>query len=395
MNKPFDIVIFALSRAKQDYSSPIMSLCEQFVKNHRVFFVNNPFTWKDALKIIAKGNIKEGVARFTGGEEKLENGIHVVTPKAVFPANFLGKKGFSIANKRNTKNVRKAIGDVIAKNKVDDYVYINAYNPFYIDVLPKRPQPLIKIYHCMDEISESKYIQKHGTEYEIELMKQTDFTVCTSTELQKEKGKTAREAFLLQNAANIELFGIPEIPHQVPADLSGQTQPKVLYVGNIDDRVDFEMLKEVIELRKDMTFVFVGPTSSHDKYLKEIIALDNTLFLGVKKLEDVPAYIHNVQCTIIPFKRNKLTKSIYPLKINEYLAAGKPVVSTGFSEDIKSFSDNIGISNDAEGFAEKLLSAVESDSEELVKKRLYKASFSSWEARANAFIKIMEDYLSR
>ena len=95
---------------------------------------------------------------------------------------------------------------------------------------------------------------------------------------------------------------------------------------------------------------------------------------------------------IIPYKRNTLTKSIYPLKINEYLGAGKPVVSTHFSEDIFSFNDVAYIAEDHDQFISLIDKAIEEDTESKKLERVKRAEENTWSARVEQFWKYFEQW---
>ena len=110
-------------------------------------------------------------------------------------------------------------------------------------------------------------------------------------------------------------------------------------------------------------------------------------------MSELPSYLKYSHCCLIPFLCNELTKSIYPLKINEYLAAGKPVVSTHFSSDIASFSDVAYISDNHQEFVSNIDQAIADDNEQRVIQRVNFSSGNTWEARALDFIKLTSQYL--
>jgi glycosyltransferase involved in cell wall biosynthesis len=91
----------------------------------------------------------------------------------------------------------------------------------------------------------------------------------------------------------------------------------------------------------------------------------------------------------VPFKKNILTKSIYPLKINEYLAAGKPVIATGFSEDIYSFKNVIHIAENDEEFVYAIDKAITENSQEMIKARMQVAQQNTWTSRVKQFWEII------
>ena len=98
-------------------------------------------------------------------------------------------------------------------------------------------------------------------------------------------------------------------------------------------------------------------------------------------------------CCLIPFLCNTLTKSIYPLKINEYLSGGKPVIATNFSEDIQSFKDQIYLADTEEAFVQLIDKALAPQSEQVIKDRIALAESNTWTARINQFWDIMDKHL--
>ena len=122
--------------------------------------------------------------------------------------------------------------------------------------------------------------------------------------------------------------------------------------------------------------------------------LPNVVFTGGMSIEALPPYLKYFDCAIIPFNCNTLTKSIYPLKINEYLAAGKAVVATNFSEDIQSFKDHIYLAKDEDTFVKLVGEAVNDSSPETIKRRVHLAEQNTWTARIEQFWNIVENHLS-
>src|SRR5690606_26971458 len=97
--------------------------------------------------------------------------------------------------------------------------------------------------------------------------------------------------------------------------------------------------------------------------------LPNLVFAGSRKPEELPAYLRQFDCCIIPYLKNTLTRSIYPLKINEYLAAGRPVVATRFSEDIYAFRPVAEIADSHDAFLDAIDTAIADNSTERQKER--------------------------
>src|SRR5690606_5281774 len=139
----------------------------------------------------------------------------------------------------------------------------------------------------------------------------------------------------------------------------------------------------------------VGPVTTDEHKNVGLAGLPNVIMTGPKKLEELPRYLQYMDCTIIPFKKNILTRSIYPLKVNEYLAAGRPVVSSDFSEDIVGFAPEVLIAKDADEFVTSIDRAISTNDANKIKARRKVAQSNTWTSRVEAFWRIVENYLNR
>ena len=138
----------------------------------------------------------------------------------------------------------------------------------------------------------------------------------------------------------------------------------------------------------------VGP-ATQDTYRK--VGLDrmqNVIFTGRKHLRELPSYLKYADCCIIPFLCIPLTRSIYPLKINEYLSAAKPVVSTDFSEDIANFGSVALISRSHDEFINNISMAIRTDSTEKQAQRIGYSAGNNWKARAAELMDLIEKKIS-
>ena len=125
----------------------------------------------------------------------------------------------------------------------------------------------------------------------------------------------------------------------------------------------------------------------------ELDTLPNVILTGRKDIQDLPQYVKFMDVAIIPFRCNKLTKSIYPLKINEYLAGGRAVVSTNFSEDIRGFKDVIYLADNEAEFMQQINKAIAENSDEKVAERRQVAESNTWTARVKQVWEIVDKHL--
>jgi glycosyltransferase involved in cell wall biosynthesis len=251
------------------------------------------------------------------------------------------------------------------------------------------------IYYSVDNIGQSLYVSKHGPRLEAEMMRKADFALTTSRELWRQARKSNPKAYYLPNAAEVGLF--IQKPHQYaerPPEFADIKTPIIIYTGHIDVRLDYDLIRGILHAHPGKTLVMVGPHSIDKGLYDELAAFPNMKFLGRRSLSQLPVYLHHSHCAIIPFKCNELTKSIYPLKVNEYLAAGLPVVATAFSEDIQGFSDVIEIADSQEDFCRKITAAITNDTETSRDERVKVASGNNWEDRARKFWEIVGQFAS-
>jgi hypothetical protein len=398
-----DIIILALPRPDSKYSSTSFSLAKEFSRKHRVFYLENPFTVKDFWSLRNSEEVKSRRQALLRGKNfirkinGLPSGFHQVIPRLVIPINWLSAGWlYDRLSQWNDYILYTTIRKLIKEMNIREFVYMNSFNPFFGKYFPKTFKPNLFVYHTVDNIGQAIFVSKHGLRLENALVKKADITVTTSTELKRLKSEFSDHVYHVPNAADIDVFSsVFSTRFNRPADLEGIDQKIVLYIGNIKDRIDFRLCKALAERQPEMVFMFIGPINTREHIDVGLAQLPNVKFIGARSMDELPAYLQHAHCTMIPFEYSILTKSIYPLKINEYLGAGMPVVSTRFSDDIIGFKDVIYLADTADEFARLIGVAVTEDSEDARKKRLAVAQANTWVARGEQFLEIIHRYLKR
>ncbi|HTJ49897.1 MAG TPA: glycosyltransferase [Cyclobacteriaceae bacterium] len=396
----FDIIMLALPRWDGQYSSTSYSMAKALSMHGRVFYIDNPFTYKDYFSGRNKEQISKRKSALRNGKNifiipdaKYPN-LVAVTPKLTWPINWLPPGViYNTISKVNDAIVEECINQTIDTYNIKKYLFINSFNPLYGRFFSKRLKPYKTIYHSVDDISKSAYVSKHGTRLENEAVKNADVTLVTSMELKRLKSHHSANVIYLPNAADVALFNrAVEEDLPIPAEIKKISPDKkiICYTGNICHRLDYELLVKIANNYKDAVLLMIGPIAN-DNYKKAgLDTLTNVVFTGKKSLEELPAYLKYVHCCIIPFLCIPLTKSIYPLKINEYLSAGKPVVTTNFSEDIANFSDIALVSNDHDEFLQNIDKSLLMNSVDDIQQRVKYAAGNNWQARAEQFLEIVK-----
>lgn len=389
-----------MSRWDGQYSSAILSLAKELALTHRVFYVDHPFTLKDyhtkkdSKEIRSrKDALRNGKNMFTNPKGFPKNFI-AVTPQLVLPVNFLpAGLLYNFFSKWNDRIVFDAIRKTIQEFGIKKFIFLNSFDPFYMRSFPADFQPELFIYQTRDDISQARHSAKHGVYLENEQAKKAKLVLATSKELTKAKRELNPNTYHLPNAADVELFTEARGKNMpIPAELKNKNGKVILYMGNIGwARVDFPLLKKIAD-NPEWTLLLVGPTDSDEQTKVGLDKMPNVIFTGSKKISELPAYVAYSDCTLIPFQCNTLTKSIYPLKINEYLAAGKPVVTTNFSDDILDFKEVAYVANTHDEFLKMIGISLSEDSPERQKLRIKVAEQNSWTARVNTFWELIEKH---
>lgn len=392
-----DIICLSLSRWDAPISSPALALAKELAKNNRVFYIDHPYSWKDYFKKRKAPEIHHRKNALLKGQNIYQNpatlppNLTVVTTRITWPINFLPKgKLYDYLSKKNDKIVLDTVQKIINDFEIKEFIYINFYDPYFVKQFPDNIKPLKTVYQSMDDISQEAYTRKHGVRLEEEIIRNFDYTLCTSSELVRLKSPFSSHVYLHPNAADINLFKRALFENLAkPKELEGISTKIIGFTGSIEYRSDFILLKKIADAHSDKTIVFVGPIHTNEHIKAGLDKCPNVVFTGPKNIADLPAFLQHFDCVIIPYRKTKVTKSIYPLKINEYLAAGKPVVSTNFSEDIFSFRNVAYLADSHEEFIAAIDKAIEGNNRELQLQRLKVAEQNTWAVRVQQFWNII------
>ncbi len=350
-------------------------------QENKVLYVENPATWLDLFRLFTKRKWSSIGFLLSAKPKRVEEQnscVYVLNPGPVIPINFLPHNSLyeRILKWNNTLVLRK-VRQALNKLKMqDDLIHINAFNPMLAAHTLNHFKEATSIYFCYDEISAALYMKDHGTILEPELLQTADFTVVTSEGLLESKKAQAKRIALVKNGVDFSLFSQgfrEEIPEQVV----------VGYIGSIDDRFDQELLAYCMDAHPEWSFEFVGRITD-EATANFLRSRKNVLLRGAKASCDLPVFLPHYSVGIIPFVKNKFTRGIYPLKINEYLAAGIPVVLTDFGL-LNEFQDISSITTSKEEFLMALEEQIANDSKEKRHARKDFARGNSWKARADVF----------
>lgn len=366
-----------------DYIKATVELMKELCTQNKLLFVNSPYTMKDLYDGL-RGRKQVELARAFGLKSRintitLPNGgtVHLFTPPPSITINFL-PPGFIYQTllRFNGWNLRVTAARALKKLGMrDKLINFVAFNQGMGVTTGRRFGEHSLIYHCYDEIRGAHpWLQKHGIALEERFMKMADGVIVTSKGLYEAKKDRCRACYIVKNAVNIDLFS-----EGFHTDI--EQQKVVGYVGTIDERLDYELLINLANKMPDTQFVFVGRVTTDFNEEKELSECPNVTLTGAKLPHELPGYLKTFSAGIIPFVKSDFTKGIYPMKINEYLAAGLPVISTDFS-NLDDFEGIIQITGDKDEFLNHLQTELVTDTPEKRDGRLAVAKQNTWTVRA-------------
>jgi len=213
------------------------------------------------------------------------------------------------------------------------------------------------------------------------VIKQVDQVFISSPALMKKKGHLNTETTRIPNGVNIHEYTSPK---DEPADMENIPHPRIGYIGMIKRQLNIDVLLEIAKQCPGYSFVFVGPKRSDLRKdgpkWDELASFPNAYFLGGKPGSELPAYTQHMDVCMLCYNITDYTKYIYPLKLHEYLAAGKPIVGVPL-ESLKEFSRFINFAETATEWAEGIQLALSDSSQttEMVDARKNIAREHDWD----------------
>lgn len=397
------LVMISMSRWDGDFSSAAWSLAKTFAKDQVVIYVDYPYTLLDYVRERKDPRVQRRKPALLGGKNAITHlkqyqpKLYALTPPLMLPINWLPKGALhKFFAAWNDGILARSIQKALKQLGFSEFIFFNSFNPLYLSSLPRDFNPALFAYQSRDNIRAlGPFLEKHGAKQEIEAIQHADLSFATSWQLQQDlQALSGQEVAHLPNAADFDLFKKAyeeELPE--PEELKGLKRPILGYTGNICHRVDYDILAEVCRVHEDKSVVLVGPRNHWGHTEIDLDTIPNLHFVGPKRIEELPSYLAHFDVLMLPFVRNEITRSIYPLKINEYLASGKPVVATPFSEDIKSFSDYLRLESEAQDFAQAMEEELQSNNPQKAQERYQVASTNTWQGRVSQFWQLVADLL--
>ena len=373
------------------YAKSTVLLMQELARGNRVLYVDYAYTWKD-LVWSCLGKAKAPVLRMLGLRERLRIvepdtqgvGLAVLTLPPVWPLQFLpAGTWYEMVNKLNGWIVARAIRKAMRRLHFQSPTVINAFAPALGHALVGKLRESSTIYYCYDDIREAPWSGKHGGRTEARFAAMADAVVVSSAALQQDKLRMNPRTYVVKNGVDVQAFSSPRGPM-----LPRRPQPIIGFVGSLDGRIDYALLKYLILSSPDLRFRFIGRVV--DPQFETLRYLPNVEWIPPVPYTALAEYVDDFDLGIIPFVRSAFTEKIYPMKINEYLAMGKPVVRTSFAE-LGEFEGIVSVADDPAAFKSAIAAELAGDALSKAMHRIYFANKNSWEARARELTKIINE----
>lgn len=306
---PADLVCLCHLRWDFVYQRPqhILSRC---AKERRVFLIEEP---------IFNGNNSEGKLEIS----KRESGVWVIVPHL--------PEGLSEEEAIPTQ--KSLLDELFQQQQIQDYI-LWYYTPMAIP-LTRHLEPQVVVYDCMDELSAFKGASPILKEREVELLQRADLVYTGGQSLYEAKRDRHPNVYAFPSSIEVPHFAQARTFTTDPADQANIPHPRLGFFGVIDERMDIELLGGIAAARPDWHLVIIGPVVKIDANI--LPRPQNIHYLGGKSYQELPAYIAGWDVALLPFARNESTRFISPTKTPEYLAAGKPVVSTSIRDVVRPY----------------------------------------------------------
>ena len=214
------------------------------------------------------------------------------------------------------------------------------YTPMMLP-FSKHVTPDLTVYDAMDELSKFKFAPEHLLDLEQELIDRADIVFTGGSSLYEAKKGRHPNVYCFPSSVDRVHFLKARTRQFEPADQEDLPRPRLGFYGVLDERFDTELLDKVAEMRPDWSFVMVGPIVKIAP--EDLPHRPNIHYLGGKTYGELPAYLSGWDVALMPFAMNESTQFISPTKTPEYLAGGKPVVSTPIRDVVRHYGELEGV----------------------------------------------------
>lgn len=351
--------------AQQNWDTPIgtnpRNLALEFARHNRVLYVNMPLDVSTVLREHREPGVKKRLRVLLGQEPGLvpaAPNVWVCTTRVLLlSANWLASRSvFKVLNRLNASWLARDIRRAARAVGFDSYYLLQDGLIFPGLELKHRLRPHQFIYNLRDYVLAVPYFRRHGPWLEAATMRAADLVTANSEYLRNYARPHNPRSYDIGQGCVLTQYQA-DAAYALPADLTAVPTPRIGYTGYLTNiRLDIELLLSIARQRPAWSLVLIGP---EDEAFRQspLHELPNVFFLGSKAPGELAAYLHYCQVCINPQLLNEVTVGNYPLKIDEYLAMGKPVVATATGA-MTMFADHVYLASNPAQWLSQLEAAL-------------------------------------
>jgi len=375
-----------------NYTKSVVQILERLALKNEIIFIEYHFTIKDVFYTFFKKQ-NAPVSKMLGFKNKMEeielkNGatVKILDLPPSIPMYFLkNEKLFNLVLNYNINIFKKTLEKKLKELNVKKPIIITAYNPIYGLKLFKKFDEKIHINYCYD-YEDVKHLGLRAYKIEKDFSSIVDGIITTSDFINNQKIKLNTNSYVVKNGVDFNLFS--SFSKKV---LNRNKRKLIGYIGSLDERFDIDLVENAVSELENFDFLFMGDLR-FDTIKSRLDKYNNVTFRGPRNPEEIPEILSKCDAGIIPYICNDYNKSIYPLKINEYLAIGLPVIMTDFA-NLEDFKSIVSIAKNKIDFVNMIIEEITNDNIEKINQRIYFASKNSWDARAESFSQVIENLI--
>ena len=331
-------------------------------------------------------NAKEKISAYRKEGQKIADHLTVYALPPVLP--FFNR--FRWINRLNQKRMARYIRKRMKQHGFSNPV-LWVYSPVTADCVDHVPHSAL-VYDCVDRHSAYGGLMNPALvdAMELELAAKCDQVFATAKGLAERLQAANPNTEFIPNGANFERFVQASEKMDCPEDMRQISKPIFGFVGALQECIEYGFLKSAAKSHPEWNFVFIGRENAGVD-LTDLRAMKNCHFLGLKPNEMLPAYISQFDACLNLFATSDLSKDVSPLKFYEYLATGKPIVSTPQPDQVLQYAPLIHIAADAEAFSACCAATLEDTDERRTLARIDEGRKSSWDARVGQMLGVLEE----
>src|SRR4030042_4139516 len=316
-------------------------------QSNRVLYVNQPITWLTPVKGLFSKRAKTSKERSNvENPERRQDRLYIASLPPLLPFRYS-----RLANVLNTgqyvRQLKRWAKELDLRSPILWIFEPSAYNvPNFVD-------HSLVIYHCLDcwtGHDDWWNSDKNIARCEKHLVLQSDLVLTVSESLRSEKVRLNANTHFVPNGADYAHFSKALLPDtQIPKYMQEINHPIIGFIGMIGTRFDAATLQNIAKAKPNWSFVLVGEAIEKEKSCALLMQMPNVHLLGMQPIEKLPSYLKAMDVCLIPYRKNSFTDHCFPLKLFEYLSAGKPIVASSIPS-LNKYKRYVYLSNNAEEY---------------------------------------------